>query len=76
MNREQLNKTIKDEIIKQASMQHQFDAVMKLYDAASMMPNPQLMEQQRNNLHALLDERLDLQGSIMELTRRLIRAES
>lgn len=68
-----LNARLQEEVIKQVSIQHQFEAVLKLYDAATMMNNKPLMEQHRENLHSLLDLKLDTTNTVMELTRQLIR---
>lgn len=73
MNHAQLLELIRDETIKQVSIQHQFEATLKLYDAACMVHNRTLLEQYRDQLHSLLDLKLDTTNSIMELTRRMIR---
>jgi hypothetical protein len=70
----QVNEKLQQELIKQVSIQHQFDAIMKLYEAATMMNNTVLMEQYREQLHSLLDIKLDTCNAIMELTRQLIKA--
>lgn len=69
----QLNEKYREEMVKQISVGHQFDATVKLYDAAAMMNNAVLMEQYREQLHSLLDVKLDTTNSLMQLTQRIIR---
>lgn len=53
-------------------MEHQRDAIRKLYDAASMMNNNVLTDTYRRQLHDLLDVQLDNSSSLMQITRSLI----
>jgi hypothetical protein len=70
----QLTTQLQQETIKQVSIQHQYEAIMKLYEAATMMDNRPLMVQYRMQLHDLLDLKLDVCHSISELSRQLIRS--
>jgi hypothetical protein len=70
----QLNAKLQEELIRQAAVHHQYEALVKLYEAAAMMNNTVLMEQYREQLHNLLDLKLDSCNSISELTRQLIRS--
>lgn len=73
MNQSQLTGMLREETIKQVSIQHQFEAIIKLHEAATMMSNKTLMEQYREQLHSLLDLKLDTANTIAALTRQLIR---
>lgn len=73
MSLHELNQRMQEATIKQIAVSHQSDAIVKLYEAAAMMNNTVLMEQHRDNLHSLLDLKLDTVNEIMELSRQLIR---
>lgn len=70
MNSDELQQRLKGEVMRQVSMQHQFDALRKLYDSVCIVNNSVMMETYRTQLHDLLDLQLDTQNAIMELTRR------
>ncbi len=72
MSLPQLTAQLREETIKGVSIQHQFDALVKLYEAAAIIPNNLLMEQYRDQLHSLLDLRLDTANTIYEITRRMV----
>ena len=71
----QLNERYREELVKQLSVGHQIDATVKLYEAAAMMNNKVLMEQYREQLHNLVDVKLDTTNSLMELTRQMVRSQ-
>ena len=48
MTLHELNAKIQEATIKQIAVQHQFDAILKLYEAATMMDSRPLMEQYRD----------------------------
>ena len=73
MTLHELNAKIQEATIKQIAVQHQFDAILKLYEAATMMDSRPLMEQYRDQLHSLLDLKLDTVNEIMTFSRQLIR---
>lgn len=73
MSLHDLNARMQEATIKQIAVQHQTEAIIKLYEAATMMNNTVLMEQYRDQLHTLLDVKLDTVNDIMELSRQLIR---
>jgi DNA-directed RNA polymerase sigma subunit (sigma70/sigma32) len=73
MSLHELNQKMQEATIKQIAVSHQSEAIAKLYEAATMMNNGPLMEQYRDQLHTLLDVKLDTVNEIMELSRQLIR---
>lgn len=72
MLREDLMKRMRDAQIQAVAIEHQRDAIRKLYDAATMMNNGTLAEGYRQQLHDLLDVQLDNSSSLMQITRSLI----
>jgi hypothetical protein len=58
--------------IQAVAMEHQREAIRKLYDAASMVNNTGLAAGYRQQLHDLLDIQLDNTSSLMQVTRTLI----
>lgn len=72
MTRAELQAKLREEVVKQMAMQHQRDALHKLYDAAAMMNNQPLSERYREELHNLLDLQLDTVMSISVLSRQMI----
>jgi len=70
--REDLMKRMRDAQIQAVAIEHQRDAIRKLYDAATMMNNGTLAEGYRQQLHDLLDVQLDNSSSLMQITRSLI----
>jgi ABC-type branched-subunit amino acid transport system ATPase component len=58
--------------IQAVAIEHQREAIRKLYDAASMMNNGKLAEGYRQQLHDLLDVQLDNSSSLSQVTRSLI----
>lgn len=58
--------------MKLAAVVMRIDATQKLFDSAAFMGLGQEADKFRQELHALLDERLDHNARVMQLTRQLM----
>lgn len=72
MLRDDLLKQMRELQIQAVAIEHQREAIRKLYDAATMMNNGKLAEGYRQQMHDLLDVQLDNSSSLMQITRSLI----
>jgi len=71
MTRDDLQKKIRAEIINQVGIEAQMEGTRKFYDAAVLVGNNDLAQRYRDNLHTLLDAKLDSSASVMLLTRQM-----
>jgi hypothetical protein len=71
MTRDELQKRIRAEIINQVGIETQMEGTRKFHDAAVLVGNNSLAQNYRDNLHTLLDAKLDSAASVMLLTRQL-----
>lgn len=71
MNLPELQQKLREETIKGVSIQHQFEGILKLYEAAVIMNNYALMEVYRQQAHDLLDVKLDTCNSIGRLAHQM-----
>jgi hypothetical protein len=71
-SREQLMDMLRELQIRTVAMEHQRDAIRKLYDSAAMMNNTPLVDSYRQQMHDLLDLQLDTASGLMQITRSII----
>lgn len=72
MTREEVSAKLRDLMVQQIAMQHHYEGLRKLYDAALLCRNNKLSDQYRQGLHDLLDQQLDAASEVTELTRKLV----
>ncbi len=72
MTQDQITARLRECMVKQISVTHQFNALTKLYEAAAVMRNATLCETLRAQQHDLLDLNLDTINEVTMLTRMLI----
>jgi hypothetical protein len=71
MKREDIEKKMSEELVKQVAIQHQIDGLRKMHDAAVLFGNQELAQQHRDHIHASVDAQLDAAASVMLLSRQL-----
>lgn len=71
MTRADLQKKIRAEVINQVGIETQMEGMRKFYDAAVLVGNNAAAQSYRDNLHTLLDAKLDSSASVMLLTRQM-----
>jgi len=72
MTKDQINEQLHDTMTRQLACGHQTEALTKLFEAAALIGNKDLMNKYREELHNLLDIKLDNCNSIMILTKKLV----
>lgn len=72
MTRAQILQAMQDEVVKSTVYQIRYEAIIVLYQAASMGNHGQEADLHRQNLHALLDVMLDGLSTIQMLQRQLM----
>lgn len=71
MKRADLQARMREEIIRQMALEHQMEGARKMYDAALLMSDQAGAQMHRDNLHTLLDCKLDSAASVQLLVRQL-----
>lgn len=74
MKRADIQKRINAECIKQVAIDSQMEGTRKLHDSALLLGDNSAAQVFRENLHTLLDAKLDAAAGVMVLTRQLVEA--
>lgn len=74
MKRVDIQKKINEECIRQVVLDSQMEGTRKLHDAALLLGDNGAAQVFRENMHTLLDAKLDGASSVMVLTRQLVEA--